>query len=287
MYPPQGRHGIPRHLTLLALAAIAVAALTSFGGARPVAALGSCSGGDAALDGEEQAFLGLINGYRSGRGLATLAISPGLNRSAAWMVNDMATTGRFGHVDSLGRNPWTRLADCGNPPYGGENLAAGTERSTASSALEMLRNSPSHDAVMLSPEFRLIGIARQFVAGSPYGWYWATDFGNGDAAAEAAPVATVAPPPPATAAVVATPAAPQPQVAAPEPAVPVAAQQVAPVSTQPEPTAAPEPTPEPAAPPPPAWAGDAQLAAAILGSLAFEIGGGLSLLPVSSAPITP
>ncbi len=147
-------------------------------------AAGSCSGGDASLDSEEQAFLGLINTYRSQQGLVMLAISSGLNRSSAWLVNDMGTKGYFGHTDSLGRSPWTRMGDCGNPTYGGENLAAGTERSSAASAFELLKNSPSHNAVMLSPEFRLIGIARQNVAGSAYGWYWATDFGNGDAAVE-------------------------------------------------------------------------------------------------------
>ena len=203
------------------------------------------------------------------------------------MVNDMATTGRFGHTDSLGRDPWTRLADCGNPSYGGENLAAGTERSSAGSAFELLRNSPSHNAVMLSPEFRLIGIARQFVAGSPYGWYWATDFGNGDAASLAAPVATVAPaPPPPPPAIASTPLS-KPQVAASAPSAPVVKQQIAPLSAQPEPTVAPEPEPEAAAPALILWEGDDQLAAAILGSVAFEVGDKLTAKPQFDEPTAP
>ena len=195
------------------------------------------------------------------------------------MVNDMGTKGYFGHSDSLGRSPWTRMGDCGNPTYGGENLAAGTERDSAAAAFELLRNSPSHNAVMLSPEFRLIGIARQFVAGSPYGWYWATDFGYGDAPIEAA----APPPPPPTAAPaaavpVSAPAAPpKPQVAAEAP------QRAAPsvAAAQPEPTAAaaPEPEPEVAAPPPMVWEGDAQLAAALFGSVAFEFGDVLAASP--------
>ena len=194
------------------------------------------------------------------------------------MVNDMATKGYFGHSDSLGRNPWTRMGDCGNPTYGGENLAAGTERDSAAAAFELLRNSPSHNAVMLSPEFRLIGIARQFVAGSPYGWYWATDFGYGDAPIEAA-----APPPPtaapaAPAPVSAPPPPPKPQVAAAAPPRTAAPSMAA---AQPEPTAAaaPEPEPEVAAPPPMVWEGDAQLAAALFGSVAFEFGDVLAASP--------
>lgn len=257
--------------------------MVTVGGVQQARALSNCSAGDAALDGEEQAFLGLINAYRTQRGLASLAISAGLNRSAAWMVNDMATTGRFGHTDSLGRNPWARLGDCGNPTYGGENLAAGTDRSSASSAFELLRNSPSHNAVMLAPEFRLIGIARQFSASSPYGWYWATDFGNGDTPAETTPTAIAAPPPPppppppvvATAVV----PVPKPESALPAPSAQVAAQTIAQPQPQPEPAAVPDPVRAAESPAPMLWQGDDQLAAAILGSVAFEVGDGLSAMP--------
>ena len=263
--------------------------MTSLGGGQQAGALGNCSGGDAGLDGEEQAFLGLINNYRGQRGLRTLSISGGLNRSSAWMVNDMASTGRFGHIDSLGRNPWTRLSDCGNPSYGGENLAAGTERGSANSAFELLRNSPSHNAVMLSPEFRLIGIARQFSAGSTYGWYWTTDFGNGDGS-EAAPVATAVPAPPPP------PAAPAPVVAAPPPAkpqtvvsapAPSVAAQVVVVAPSPVAEAEPDPEPEAASPLPVAWEGDDQLAAAILGSVAFELGETLVERHTFNEPVRP
>ncbi|MEP7215306.1 MAG: CAP domain-containing protein [Anaerolineaceae bacterium] len=209
----------------------------------------------------------MTNAYRVQHGLGTLAISTGLNRASAWMVNDMATKGYFSHTDSLGRDPWTRLGDCGNPTYGGENLAAGTERGSASAAFELLKSSPSHNAVMLSPEFRLIGIARQFAAGSTYGWYWATDFGNGDATVEAA-----APPPvPVVAAATASPApVPHPMVVSAPPTAPV----VAPIAPapQPEPAADPEPEPVTIVAIPLKWEGDDQLAAAMLGSLAGEFG---------------
>lgn len=193
----------------------------------------------------------------------------------------MATKGYFSHTDSLGRNPWTRLGDCGNPTYGGENLAAGTERASASAAFELLRNSPGHNAVMLSPEFRLIGIARQFVAGSTYGWYWATDFGNGDATVEA----TALPPAPVAAAATAPP---PPRPEPPIVSAPPVARTVAPVvpAPQPEPAADPEPEPVVVTSIPLSWQGDDQLAAAILGSMAFEVGLVISGTPELHGPLS-
>jgi hypothetical protein len=55
---------------------------------------------------------------------------------------------------------------------------------------------------MLVPEYRQIGIARLYVEGSKYGWYWATTFGTQGAApppptpAPPTPAPTTAPPPP-------------------------------------------------------------------------------------------
>lgn len=159
-------------------------------------ALTNCATDDSSIDAEEANFLAIINDYRAKNGLATLSLSPGLNRSAAWMVNDMATRGYFGHTDSLGRGPWARMADCGYPLAGGENLAAGAYRDTGGAAFELFRNSPSHNENMLVPEYRQIGIARVFVDGSRYGWYWATTFGTTGDAPPPPPPPTPAPPPP-------------------------------------------------------------------------------------------
>jgi len=155
---------------------------------RSVSALNNCSAGTG-NDSEELNFLGIINDYRTSNGLGTLSISANLNRAARWKVNDMGGHNYFSHTDSLGRSPWTLTVDCGYPVAGGENLAAGTYRSTASSAFELFRNSPSHNENMLLASYRQIGIARVYVPGSTYGWYWATEFGttndNGSPAAPA------------------------------------------------------------------------------------------------------
>lgn len=192
-----------------------------------VRAQASCDAPDASLDTEELAFLALINEYRATSGAPPLAVSPALNRAAAWIAADMGAKGYLGHTDSLGRSPWTRMTDCGYSAPAGENLAGGTNRNAGAQAFAMFRSSPPHDDNMRYKGFREIGIARAFVPGSPLGWYWATEFGNG----LAAPSATL------------TPAAtPTPIAPAPRPVAPVQAASAPPPPPPPPPAAA-EPAP--------------------------------------------
>ncbi|MEX0784211.1 MAG: CAP domain-containing protein [Dehalococcoidia bacterium] len=172
-------------------------------------AAGPCAVADASNDGEELAFLAVINSHRANSGAGPLSLSPALNRAAEWMVQDMAANNRFGHTDSLGRSPHMRILDCGYAISGGENLAAGTNRSLAAGAFELFRNSPSHNENMLRAEYRDIGIARVYREGTKYGWYWATTFGSHGGRAPAPPPSPPPPPAPAPpASVVAAPPAP-------------------------------------------------------------------------------
>src|SRR5438445_607789 len=81
-----------------------------------------------ALDGEEQAFLGLINQYRAQNGLGGLSLDGQLNDASKWMSQDMCAKNYFSHTDSLGRDPFARMAAFGYNynTWKGENLAAGT-----------------------------------------------------------------------------------------------------------------------------------------------------------------
>lgn len=172
-------------------------------------ALTNCTGGSMALDGEETAFLGLINNYRAQNGLGPLTISTNLNRSSAWLSQDMGAKAYFSHTDSLGRSPSQRATDCGYPGGAGENIAAGTNWDSAAEAFDAWRNSAGHNANMLNGSYKVIGIAREQVAGSPYNWYWTTDFGlvvdgSGGGGGGTTPTATptrtaTQPPPPPTA----------------------------------------------------------------------------------------
>ena len=175
-----------------------------------------------ALDGEEQAFLGLINQYRAQNGLGGLSFDGQLNDASKWMSQDMCAKNYFSHTDSLGRDPFARMAAFGYSynTWKGENLAAGTD--SAQAAFDIWRNSPGHNANMLNGNFTVIGIGRALGCAG-YSSYWTTDFGGQGGA----------PPPP-----------PPPPPPAPEPPPP-------PPPPPPDPTPAPTPEPTPAPTPAP------------------------------------
>ena len=78
------------------------------------------------LDAEQSSFLTLINQYRAQNGLGALQVSLALQQSSQWMSADMAAKNYFSHTDSLGRNPFTRMAAFGySYTPAGENIAAG------------------------------------------------------------------------------------------------------------------------------------------------------------------
>ena len=129
------------------------------------------------LDSEQALFLTLINNYRAQNGLGALQVSPALQQAAQWMSTDMAAKNYFSHTDSLGRDPFQRMAAF-NYRYSpaGENLAAGN--SGAQATFTQWQSSPGHNQNMLNPGYRAIGIGRAYNAGSSYRWYWTTNFGG-------------------------------------------------------------------------------------------------------------
>lgn len=141
------------------------------------------------LDAEESSFLTILNNYRSQNGLGPLQISTTLESSSRWMSNDMAAKNYFSHTDSLGRDPFARMANFGYPVYqtsAGENLGAGN--AGAQATFNQWLNACDADASgtctyghrmnMLNPNYQKIGIARAFGSTSSYQWYWTTDFGG-------------------------------------------------------------------------------------------------------------
>jgi uncharacterized protein YkwD len=128
-------------------------------------------------DAEEVAFLGLVNQYRAENGLEPLAMSPTLTAAARDHSLDMGTQNYFDHTGLNGSTFSQRIAAAGYP--GGttaENIFAGDP--TAQGAFESWRNSPGHNANMLNPAYKAIGIGRATAQGSDFGWYWTTTFGD-------------------------------------------------------------------------------------------------------------
>ena len=152
-----------------------------------------------ALDAEEAALCTMINNYRATNGLGALMVSPTLTNAAEWYSNDMASKNYWysNHTDSLGRDPFKRMADFGYTfnTYKGENIAAGY--AAAADTFNQWKNSPGHNANMLNANYKAIGIGKGSNTASTYRHYWTNDFGGVvDSGSVPCPGSTTPPPPP-------------------------------------------------------------------------------------------
>lgn len=131
------------------------------------------------MDAEEQEFLRLINAYRAQKGKRALTLNSQLTNASAAHSLDMGLHNYFSHINKQGKDPGNRASAAGYRwRVIGENIAAGTAQDAAAEALAMWKGSREHNANMLDGDFHDIGIGREQVAGSRYGWYWTTVFGT-------------------------------------------------------------------------------------------------------------
>ena len=135
-------------------------------------------GGGYSPDGEERAFLDLINDYRRKTGAGNLSLQNQLGAAADHHSQDMANENYFDHKLSNGDSAEKNIERYGytNWSFVGENIAAGHE--TASAVMDAWKSSPDHDRGMRDKNFTEIGIGRAYNKGSKYGWYWTTTFGS-------------------------------------------------------------------------------------------------------------
>ncbi len=138
-----------------------------------VQSAGDCSTSSEGIDVEEQKMTDLINDFRAQNNRGPLALNPAMNKAAAWMAEDMAAKNYLNHVDSLGRDPRVRLADCGySYPTVGENSAMGPTTQQVFDA--WLASSAGHRENLLNSSWMSMGIAR--AQGTNNNWYWTNDF---------------------------------------------------------------------------------------------------------------
>jgi len=131
------------------------------------------TGGGYAPDAEEQAFLGLINVYRSQSGVGQVALQGQLGVAATRHSQAMASQNSMYHSSNLA----AFLMDVGyRGATFGENIAAGY--GTAHQVFTAWVNSPTHNQNMLNGAFTEIGIARAYNPAASYGWFWTTEFGR-------------------------------------------------------------------------------------------------------------
>jgi hypothetical protein len=134
----------------------------------------------AVYENEKNELLYLINNYRQSQGLSTLKLSATLSEAAEGHSLDMAKNNYFAHNSIDGRTPWTRIKAAGYTYCTtlGENIAAGYQ--LPASVLLGWQNSAEHNAIMLKPDFAVVGIGIAYNANAYYRWYWTTDFGGYD-----------------------------------------------------------------------------------------------------------
>lgn len=133
---------------------------------------------------EEIAFVQIINDYRVSMGLQPLLVSDMISEACDRHNSDMGTYRFFDHYTvasdwfAAGASPWDRMAASGYNfnTYKGENIAAGYN--TAAAVFTGWKNSSGHNVNMLNSTYKVLGVSLVYVSGSPYGYYWTTDFGG-------------------------------------------------------------------------------------------------------------
>ncbi len=214
-----------------------------------VSSTGSATAGTS-IDSEEQAFIDTLNRYREDNSLPPLLIDPSLQAAADWMSTDLGKNNYFDHTDSKGRDPWTRMCDFGYcyNTWKGENIAAGYV--TAADVFQAWKNSSGHNANMLGANYRVMGLARVYTAGSNFCWYWTNDFGGEVASSSPPPGPTDTPTPtasptPTPTAIAHATATPTPVRTAPPTPTPVVTPTLTPVHTTTPTPVRPSVTPSP------------------------------------------
>ena len=118
-------------------------------------------------------FLVLLNDYRADHGLGPVVLAPELATAADVHLRDMVTNRFFAHAGSDGSNPSQRATRAGYSGGTGENLAL--RSLDPLEALWAWRMSPGHNANMLDPTWKAIGIAS---GNGPDGHLWVNVFGD-------------------------------------------------------------------------------------------------------------
>ena len=117
------------------------------------------------MDKTERKVLRAINKIRASHGVGRLYRSRSLSRSADYHCWDMLRGDFFAHSSSNGTSFDARVRRFARRPARiGENLAwvgGGAERGIARRIVSMWMNSPAHRAMVVSPAFHAVGIARR------------------------------------------------------------------------------------------------------------------------------
>ena len=138
--------------------------------------------GPARLDQREKAMIRGINQERARYGLAAVRASHGLNRAADYHSWEMLQGNYFAHSSRDGGPFDARVHRFTRPRAIGETLAmlgGGCGRGSAHRVVRMWMNSAGHRAILLSPRYRRVGLAKRVGSlGSMRACVVTADFGS-------------------------------------------------------------------------------------------------------------
>lgn len=112
----------------------------------------------------------MISLYRANKGLAPIAVDPGLQRIAEAQARAMAADGKISHEAHGSLTQRLNVAGYGKN-IAVENVSAGYH--TLAEAFSGWRDSPPHNANMLAPKMRRMGIATAYRPDAKYKVFWA------------------------------------------------------------------------------------------------------------------
>ena len=168
---------VPAVLHARLIGIVSALAILGFGSVAPAPA----GAATARLDRQEKRVIRFINSIRRAHGLPRLRVSPKLNRAANYHSWEMIVGNFFAHSSRSGTSAATRVRRYRRSRSVGETLAFVPRHQRANAAwhvVEMWMNSPGHRAVMLSPGFRRLGVARKngSLGGGRRGGVFTADF---------------------------------------------------------------------------------------------------------------
>jgi uncharacterized protein YkwD len=143
-----------------------------------------------AHDSVEAQMATMINNYRAQNGLPALRVSTSMQKIAYWASVDSAFRGvsPSDHVDTLGRAPRGRAVECagysanaylGEINYWGEGGGPqGNSFGSAASAFAWWKQSPGHNALMLSRTATTFGVGRAYMGVNAERQHWTVNFGT-------------------------------------------------------------------------------------------------------------
>lgn len=121
---------------------------------------------NAAAQVDAQTARDMISAYRRGRGEGPLTVDPELQRLAEAEAAAMALADRPSKAQTV-------KGAVGRLGYESPNANLSAGYHTLAEAFSGWRDSPPHNAVLLDPAARRMGIATAFAPGSKYKVYWA------------------------------------------------------------------------------------------------------------------